>query len=53
MEPQTELRRRRRPVQPVFEEEYETETKSAELEKADELRGDIALKTQSSLPYGF
>ena len=47
MEPQTESRRRRRPVQPVFEEEYETETKTEELKKTNEQSSVPVIETQS------
>ena len=47
MEPQTESRRRRRPVQPVFEEEYETETKTEELKKTNEQSSVPVIETKS------
>lgn len=46
MEPQTEPRRRRRPVQPVFEEEYGTETKTEELKKTNEQSSVPVIETQ-------
>lgn len=50
MEPQTEQRRRRRPVQPVAEEKCSTETKDAEFEKTNEQHSE-PVPTDKSLPH--
>lgn len=50
MEPQMEPRRRRRPVQPVVEEECSSEAKDVELEKTNEQRSE-PVSTDKSLPH--